>query len=210
MDSSNGVDSCIYNDEVNGTLTLNSNEEESEESPTTTSSETRVNVRNPINFQRMMEWCALMMMNSSCGKEKNGRCKYQKLTRGGRESAIRLVFGLYNSFLRQNRNVRVTARNKVMKIKKYDDFKKEIRQKFGIYFQVNVNSFRFDYRALYLYPDLHHYASLGIIRHRHIRYWEIISRELCARNTSLTSTEEFDIVLGIVKPDWKEKLMKKK
>ena len=69
---------------MKGTLTLKLNEEESEETPTTSSSETsnshtRVKERNPETFQHVMEWCAINMMNSSCEKDKNGRCKCQKL-----------------------------------------------------------------------------------------------------------------------------------
>ena len=171
MDSSSSFDRVIYNDEVKGTLTLKLNEEESEETPTTSSSETsnshpRLNERNPETFQHVMEWCAINMMNSSCEKDKNGRCKYQKLTRGGQNSAICLIFRLYVSFRERNRKIRnrkVRVKNKLIKIEQYSAFQEDIYKKFGIHFQVNVNSFRIDYKALYLYQHLHDYAPQGII-----------------------------------------------
>ena len=87
-----------------------------------------------------------------------------------------LFFDFYVSFRERNRKIRnrkVRAKNKLLKIEQYSAFQEDIYKKFGIHFQVNVNSFRIDYKALYLYQHLHDYAPQSIICHRHIRYWEV-------------------------------------
>ena len=64
-------------------------------------------------------------------------------------------------------------------IRKYSEWKNVIQKDFGIDLKdVNVGSFRTDYKRLYVHHSLHKFASKGIIRHRHIRHWQKIEKNL--------------------------------
>ena len=108
------------------------------------------------------------------------------------ESLIQLVFGLYHLYVMITEGAEISAED--LRIVRYPEFQEYILENFGIDFKIKVASFRTDYRKLYIYPDLHVFASRGIIRHRHIRQWERIS-PLLPFVPIPTTVEDFDNLL---------------
>ena len=134
-----------------------------------------------------------MRLNSKSKGRKNDKEFYKEICTGGKEAPVCIVFDEYKTFLhyylRGQKGKNKTSR-KSLRIEKYAEFIRYVQEIFGIGLNINYESFRTDYKRLYLHDDLRYYASKGIIRHRHIRSWDKISPLIVGEANSV---EEIDV-----------------
>jgi hypothetical protein len=98
---------------------------------------------------------------------KNDSDKYIKLT-SGNPSPIRLVCKNYHEWL--NWKIGKNVEKKFLVVRKYGDWQNFIRETYGIDFtNIKYDTFRHDYKKLYIHDDLHDQAAQGDIRHGDIR-----------------------------------------
>ena len=105
-------------------------------------------------------------------------------------SVIELVFIHFHVWY--NREIGETVSKEDLKIEKYAEFQKHVRDFFKIEFTVNYNSFRIHYKRLYIYPDLHYYASCGSVKNTHIHQWNRIKDKDIPPNPTI---EDFNKLL---------------
>ena len=98
---------------------------------------------------------------------KNDVYKYQKLT-SGNPSPLRLVYENYHQWLNWKKGINI--QKQFLVVEKYQHWQNFIHETYGIDFtNVKYDTFRHDYRKLYVYDRLHDQAARGFIRHSDIR-----------------------------------------
>ena len=125
----------------------------------------------------------------------------QRFFNGG--SAILLFFTLYHVWQMERKGKYIPIES--FRCEKYDEFLKYIFDTYGVDFtNVKVDTVRVDYKKLYLYPDLHHYAEQGLIKHDYIRRWEQMAFLIDDENPPTTREDMerlFDQTCGTVTQD---------
>ena len=97
----------------------------------------------------------------------NVQDKYQRLT-SGNPSPIHLVFGDYHGWLCTRKGRYIEKEN--LRIEAYDQWRDFIHETYGVDFSnVKKDTFRHDYKKLYIHQDLHDQAAQGMINNDDIR-----------------------------------------
>lgn len=108
---------------------------------------------------------AFRLMHDLAGK--NDSDKYQKLTTG-EPSPLRLVYENYHQWLNWKKGINIPK--EFLVVEQYSYWLKFILNTYDIDFtNVKYDTFRHDYKKLYVQDDLHVQAARGFIRHSDIR-----------------------------------------
>ena len=150
---------------------------------------------NEVIFENLCLALAVTIINSQTEKKRKVYNEVTKPIFNEEEdsSPIRILCKDYCKFLRTN--VKRKGKINQFRILKFREYQQHILKKTGIPLKVGLDSFRTDYKRLFMYEDLHYYASQDIVRHRHIRKWLLLQKGITFLGEKPKSVQDLDDLL---------------